>query len=220
MFDRVAERIAHARERGGDVSRADEAHAKARKAVAMGAFAEARRHTDSAIGLAEDARKYSRAEAFLLSVQAEAEAARKAGADLTEAREIVAQAREALRNGVYADVQKFSRLAGVAIREARRFSQEEVPIKIAEREVKKEERRGSDAARARQAVDTASAALQERDFAKSRALAKEALDFVQEASILRRIRESLISLSLDSEDLRTGCPGLVTNDARRRTTHT
>ena len=96
-------------------------------------FAEARRHTDSAIGLAEDARKYSRAEAFLLSVQAEAEAARKAGADLTEAREIVAQAREALRNGVYADVQKFSRLAGVAIREARRFSQEEVPIKIAER---------------------------------------------------------------------------------------
>jgi len=202
LIERAAERIAHAKERGGDVSRAEEAHSKARKAASMAAYGEARRHTEAAVALADDARKYSRAEAFLVTVQAEADAARKAGADLTEAREIVSQAREALRKGVYADVQKFAHLAGVAIREARRFAQAEVPIKIAEREVKKEERRGTEAARARQAVDAAAAALQERDFAKSRALANEALDLVQEASILRRIRESLGSLSLDSEDLR------------------
>jgi len=202
LLERAAERIAHAKERGGDVSRAEEAHSKARKAASTGAFGEARRHTDSAVELAEQSRRYSRAEAFLINVQAEAEAARKAGADLTEAREIVSQAREALRTGVYADVQKFAHLAGVAIREARRFAQAEIPIKIAEREVKKEERRGGEAARARQAMDAATAALQERDFGKSRAVAKEALDLVREAGILRRIRESLGSLSLDSEDLR------------------
>src|SRR2546428_12376071 len=114
----------------------------------------------------------------------------------------MAEAREAWRTGVYADVQKFAHLAGVAIREARRFAQAEIPIKIAEREVKKEERRGGEAARARQAMDAATAALQERDFGKSRAVAKEALDLVREAGILRRIRENLVSLSLDSEDLR------------------
>ncbi|TLZ67550.1 MAG: hypothetical protein E6K16_00390, partial [Methanobacteriota archaeon] len=73
LLERAAERIAHAKERGGDVSRAEEAHANARKAASMGSYGEARRHTDSAVDLAENARRYSRAEAFLVTIQAEAE---------------------------------------------------------------------------------------------------------------------------------------------------
>src|SRR2546428_12976668 len=114
----------------------------------------------------------------------------------------MSQAREALRTGVYADVQKFAHLAGVAIREARRFAQAEIPIKIAEREVKKEERRGGKATRARQAMNAAAIALQDRDFAESRAVAKEALDHVREAGSLPRNPERPTSRSFYSQGLR------------------
>ena len=202
LIDTAAEHVAHAKERGGEVDHAEEALAKARQAASMDAFAEARKHLERAVAWADDARKYSRAETFLVKGQAEMDAARKVGADVTQAREVLAQAREALRKGVYADVQKFAQLAGVATREARRVAQSEFPIKVAEREVRKEERRGGEVAPAAAQIDAARAALQERDFPRSRAIAKEALDLTREAAILRRLSESLASLSLDSEDLR------------------
>jgi len=201
LIDRAAKQVAHAKERGADTSRAEEALANARKAASVGAFGEAHRHGDAAIETASDAQKYSRAEAFLEKGQANAEAARKAGADLTEARDILSQAREALGKGIYADVQKFASLAGVAIREARRFAAAEVPIRFAERELRKEERRGGDVSRSRDAITASTAALQDRDFAKSRSLAKEAVELVKEAAVLRRLQDGLASLSLDSEDL-------------------
>src|SRR3989454_2746910 len=201
LIDRAAKQIAHAKERGGDISRADEALGNARKAAATGPFGEARRIAESAIDTASGAQKYSRAEAFLEKAQAHAEAAGKAGADLTEARDILSQAREALRKGIYADVQKFTSLAGVAIREARRFAASEVPIRFAERELRKEERRGGDVSRSRAAITASTVALQERDFAKSRSLAKEAVELAKEAAVLRRLQDGLASLSLDSEAL-------------------
>lgn len=202
LIETAAERVAHAKERGGDVDRAEEALEKARQAASMGAFAEARKQLDHAVERADDARKFSRAETFLVRAQAEMDVARKLGADVSQPREVLSRAREALRTGVYADVQKYSQLAGVAIREARRVAQSEFPIKVAEREVRKEERRGSDVASARGQLEGARAALRERDFPKARALAKETLDLAKEASTLRRFSENLISLSLDSEDLR------------------
>src|SRR5207249_11635828 len=70
LLERAAQHIAHAKERGGDVARAEEAHSKAKQAASKGAFGEARRHADTAVGHAIGARKYSRAEAVLVNAQA------------------------------------------------------------------------------------------------------------------------------------------------------
>ena len=202
LIDKASSRVVHAKERGGDVERAEEALGKARKASAIGATGEARKHIATAIERADDARKYSRAEAYLLKAQADADAARKIGADLTEARKILGQARHALLKGVYADVQKHVQLAQIAMREAKRFAQAEVPIRNAEREIRKEERRKTDVADAFLRLDAARAALDARDYLRVRALAAEAMELTREAAQLRRLSESLASLSYDSEDLR------------------
>src|SRR2546426_101205 len=55
LIDRAAKQIAHAKERGADISSADEALGSARKAAAAGAVREARRNAESAIDTASGA---------------------------------------------------------------------------------------------------------------------------------------------------------------------
>jgi len=202
LYDRAAHLVAHAKERAGNVERAEDALQKARKAAAGGSFDTAKKHVDAAAAGADHARKHSRAESYVMKAQSEAEAARKAGAELTETRQLLSRARDALRRDVYADVQKYVQLARVGIREAKRLALAEAPIRIADHEVRKEERRKTNVLEPLARLEAARAALKDRDYPRVRVQAQEALDLTKEAAHLRRLGESLVSLSYDSEDLR------------------
>lgn len=201
-IDRAAKKLVHARERGGDVSLAEHELDKARQAAKVGDVAGVHKAVDAATRAAEDARKFARVEAVWLHVNAEVDAARRTGVRPKESKRLLAAARDALKKGVYADVAKFAQLAKVALRDEKRYHVAESALKGATRELRKEERRGSDIREAARILDEASAALAEKDYPRVRSRSKEVLAELKVAAGLRKVEDSLASLSLDAEDLR------------------
>ncbi|HKW43957.1 MAG TPA: hypothetical protein VJP06_07190, partial [Thermoplasmata archaeon] len=195
-------RIRYARERGGNVSDAEQLITSAREALAKREYNKIRPLASQAIERAERQRKYARAEAFLDRAAADVDSARKDGVNITEARKILTEARDALRRGVYADIPLLAQKARTSLREARRFSGAQAALRESEREAAREKRKGAELGRAEAILEQARTALEASEFAQVRGLAKEAHDAVREASLIKSVHEAFASLRLDAEDLK------------------
>jgi len=202
VLQKAEARVSYARERGASVADAEALLADAREALVLREYARIRPLCAKAIEKADAARRYARAEAILEHAVLEVDAARKAGVNVTEARKILTQAREALRRGLYAEVQELALTSRQSLREARRFGLAQNVLRQAERDVARERRKGADTRRADALLAEAKKALQAREYAKVRDLAEEAHDAALEASRLKHVQDALASLTLDAQDLR------------------
>src|SRR6266581_4925988 len=172
--------------------------ADARKALALRDYGKIRSLCAKAIEKAEQQRKYARAEDVLDRAAADVDAARKDGVNITEARKVLTQARDALRRGVFADIPLLEQRARNSLREARRYAAADV----SQREAARERRKGADLGHAEAIFGQASTALASKDYSKVRALARDAHEAVREAALLKSVQDAFASLRLDAEDLR------------------
>ena len=202
LIESAHKKVTYCRERGADDTAAMEELKKAEEALKADDFAEVRARCERAHEQADQARRYARAESFLNVAVVEVSEAGQAGADVTLARRLLSDSREALKNGVYADVQRLSHEIRRAVKAAKRHAAAESHLKRVESELRKEERRKSDVSAAILILDNAKKALAEGEHARVRALAKEASAATKDAAALRRMAESLESLKLDVEDLK------------------
>ncbi|HEY7587778.1 MAG TPA: DUF5915 domain-containing protein [Thermoplasmata archaeon] len=202
VLEKAKRRVSYARERGGAVSDAEALLADAREALALRQYPRIRELTAKAIEKAEAARKFARAEAILENAVAEVNAARETGVNITDSRRHLTQAREALRRGIYADVQSLALQTRQGLREARRRAQAEQVLAEAERELTREKRKGADVARGEMVFGEAEKALEGKDYTKVRSLAKDIHDAVREAALLKHVHDAIASLQLDAQDLR------------------
>lgn len=202
VLDKAQARADHARERGGTVADAEALLADAREALALREYSKIRGLCAKAAEKAEAARKYARAEATLNRVVSEVDNARKAGVNITEARKFLTAARDALRRGVYVEVQNLANKARGGLREARRYALAENALRESEREVARERRKGADLGRADALLEEAEKALAAKEYSKVRVLAKDVHDATREAALLKHVQDSIAALQLDGQDLR------------------
>src|SRR5207244_3721419 len=132
-----------------------------------------------------------------------AEASRRDGVNITEARKLLTQARDALRKGVYADIPLLAQKARNSLREARAHAAAEVALRASDREAAREKRKGADVGRADTILAQGAEALEAKEYAKVRGFAKDAHEAVREAALLKTVREAFASLRLDADDIRT-----------------
>src|SRR5881392_3469347 len=177
--EKAESRVRHALERGGNVGDAAALLADARKALALKEYNKVRSLSAKAIEKADSQRKYARAEKLL------------------------AQAQDALRKGVYADIPLLAQKARNSLREARAHAAAEVALRASDREAAREKRKGADVGRADTILAQGAEALEAKEYAKVRGFAKDAHDAVREASLLKTVRQAFASLRLDAEDIRT-----------------
>jgi len=202
VIEKAADRVQRAKERGALVTAAQSTVDEAREALALREYGRIRHLAAGAIEAADAARRHARAEDLLNRVAGEVNAAREAGVNVTEARKVLTQGREALRKGLYADVQKSTHRGREILREARRHAFAEAALRETEREAVREKRRGADVARADAILEQASLALTARQYPRVRSLAQEAWDTVREAALLKHVQDALGGLRLDADDLR------------------
>ena len=201
VLDNAQARVNYARERGGSVADAEAVLADAREALALRDYGKIRPLTAKAIEKAETARKYARAEGILERAATEVDGARKAGVNITDARKHLTTARDALRKGVFADVQSLAQKARHGLREARQRAGAEGALRDSEREVNREGRKGVDVSRAEASLQEGEKALQGRDYPKVREFAADAHEAVREASLLKHVQDAMTGLRLDLDDL-------------------
>ncbi len=214
LLDGTGKVLEGARQQGADTGRAQAHLARARNAAKVAAVSDVQRFVREAREAAADALKRARAGAILLPLAGELSAAKALGADTSDARKELANAREALNRGIYGDVPQFAGLARAALRGATRHALSERQIRDVEREVRRAERRGADVARALVSLGEARSSHEQREYTKVRSHAREAHGAVREAAQVHRIQESLKSLDFDREDL--GKIGAPTGDFEAR----
>jgi hypothetical protein len=201
ILDRAAVRVRYAKERGAAVEESERLLDDGRKAIALREYGKIRGIASRAIEKAESSRRYAWAESTLTRVALEVDAARGAGVNVADVRKTLTQAREALRRGMYADVQKLAMRGRGQLREAKRHEAVRSVLQDASREASRQGRRGADLDRAKSLLDQARSALDQRDYARVRNLAKDAWEAAREASLLKHVRDSVEGLRLDGEDL-------------------
>src|SRR5205807_265542 len=201
--EKAESRVRYALEGGGNVGDAAALLADARKALALKEYNKVRSLSAKAIEKADSQRKYARAETILERASADVEASRRDGVNITEARKLLTQARDALRKGVYADIPLLAQKARNSLREARAHAAAEVALRASDREAAREKRKGADVGRADTILAQGAEALEAKEYAKVRGFAKDAHDAVREASLLKTVREAFASLQLDAADIRT-----------------
>jgi uncharacterized protein DUF5915 len=194
--------LRYAKERGGQVERAEALLAEAKQALAIREYDQVRSLAARAIEAAETGRRFARAEDIVDRAATEVEVARKEGVNIAEARKFLTQARDALQQGVYADIPLLAAKARHSLREGRVGSLAESALRESQREAARERRKGADVGRSEKILEAAEAALANQDFAAVRGLAKDAHDAVREATLLKTVREAFASLQLDAEDLK------------------
>src|SRR3989442_12827502 len=146
--EKAESRVRDALERGGEVGGAAALLAGARQALALKDFNKVRSLSAKAIEMADSQRKYARAETILDRASADVDASRRDGVNITEARKLLTQARDALRKGVYADIPLLAQKARHSLREARAHAAAEVALRASDRESAREKRKGADVGRA------------------------------------------------------------------------
>ncbi|HKZ99483.1 MAG TPA: DUF5915 domain-containing protein [Thermoplasmata archaeon] len=201
ILDKAARRVRYAKERGAAVQESDALLDQGRKAIALREYGKIRSLAAKAIEKAESARRYAWAESTLGRVALEVDGARKAGVNVAEARKTLTQARDALRRGAYADVQRLSMRGRSQLGEAKRHAAVERVLRDVDREAGRHRRRGADMVHPNALLEEAQAALDQRDYARVRSLATDAMDATREAALLKHVQDSLESLRLDGEDL-------------------
>ena len=201
IVDKAAARVKYAKERGADAAQAESRLAEAREALALREYGKIRILAAKAVESAEAGRRFARAETILNRIATEVGESRESGVNVTESRKILTHARESLRKGLFADVQRDALRARRLLREGRAYARAEAVLREAEREATREARRGADVSAAESILDNARRALEANEYAKVAALAREAYDAVRIAALLKHVQDALASLRLDAEDL-------------------
>jgi len=119
ILDKAQARVHYARERGGSIGDSESLLKNARESLALREYTKIRPLAAKAIEAADQQRKYARAEDTLDRAAGDVDLARRDGVNITEARKILTQARDALRRGVYADIPLLAQRARNSLREAR-----------------------------------------------------------------------------------------------------
>ncbi len=202
VLDKAQARVDYTRERGGTVVDAEALLADAREALALREYSKIRGLCARAAEKAEAARKYARAEATLNRVVTEVDNARKVGVNITESRKLLTSARDALRHGVYVELQNLANKARNGLREARRYASAERTLRESEREATRARRKGADLGRADTLLEEAEKALAAKEYSKVRDLARDIHDAAREAALLKHVQDSIAVLQLDGQDLR------------------
>ncbi|MEE9592439.1 MAG: hypothetical protein V3W28_02535, partial [Thermoplasmata archaeon] len=195
-------RIGYARERGGQTGKAQEFLQKAQDALQQGDFAKANQLAGTASRAADYARKYARAVDLIAGVERKLEAAADRDADVAEGKEYLDNARKALKTGVYADVQKWTRTAREFGEKARKTQIGETAIKKVEKVLEAEAGEGSDLSETHPALEAAWKALAGGKFGEVTKHLRKANTIAKEAARTRKSREALDLLTSEIEDLR------------------
>ncbi len=194
--------IQHAKEQGADVTEAEGELAKAREALRAKAFDAARESAAKAREAAAHSRKAFRYEKFVTSAEHTLELARKSGANLAAARHLITEARNALRDGLFADAQAKSTAAKEAIAEAKRYRTSELLIERGQKAARKEERKGTDVSGAGLILGESLGALEAREYRKVRDLVRDAREAIKDAVVHRVLAARLATLQADIADLK------------------
>ncbi|MBI4415992.1 MAG: hypothetical protein HY557_03305, partial [Euryarchaeota archaeon] len=195
--------IKYAKERGADVTAAQEALAKAREALRAKAFDAARDAAAKAKEAADNARKFSRYAKIVDGADHTIELARKSGADLADARHLLAEARKALKANLFAEAQAKAKATKEAVAEAKRYRAAELLVERAEKATIREERRGTDMASPAGILGEARTALEAREYRRVRDSVRDARDAIRDAIITRRLQGTLGQLTTDIAELKT-----------------
>jgi len=189
------------RERGAVVENAEAALGRAREAAKAGNLSKVISFVRAARTAAAGGVRAARAEAALAPLARDIAAAKSRGADTGKAGTILAEARNALRGGVYGQVPLLVQHARAALREALRDARREEAIRRLDREAKRVERAGGDVSRVTGILAEAREAHAAHDDTRVGQLAQDGFVAVRDAVRIRRARESLASVELDREEL-------------------
>ena len=195
-------RIGYARERGGQTEKAQEFLQKAQDALHQADFAKANQLAGTASQAADYARKYARAVDLIAGVERKLEAAAGRGADVAEGKEYLENARKALKMGVYADVQKWTRTAREFGDRARKTQIGETAIRKVEKALEAEAAEGSDLSETHPALEAAWKALAGGKFGEVKKHLHKASALAKDAARIRKSREALDLLTSEIDDLR------------------
>ncbi|MFQ5985807.1 MAG: DUF5915 domain-containing protein [Thermoplasmata archaeon] len=195
-------RIGYARERGGQTEKAEEFLQKAQEALQKADFTQANELAATASRAADYARKYARAVELIDGVERKLKAAADRRADVAEGEEYLARARKALKTGVYADVQKWTRTAREFGEKARKTQIGEASIRKVEKALEAEAAEGSDLSATIPVLEKAWKALADAKFGDVTKHLRKASALAKEAARARKARESLDLLTSEIDDLR------------------
>src|SRR3990172_4504340 len=196
IVDKAAARVKYAKERGADAAHAESRLAEAREALALREYGKIRILAAKAVESAEEGRRFARAETILNRIATEVGESRESGVNVTESRKILTHARESLRKGLFADVQRDALRARRLLREGRAYARAEAVLREAEREATREGRRGADVSAAESILDNARRALEANEYAKVAALARQGIEAPDFSDALGRLGEAIAKSDL------------------------
>ncbi len=196
-------RISYARERGGDISKALDFLESAEKAIADGNVPLASELIRRATRAAEYARKNARAHQLITNVEKALQTAANRGADVEEGRELLEKARKALKSGVYADVQSWTKAARDFAERARRRKVAEDAIRSVERLLEDEAGQGSDLPGVARHLEEAWKAVEDGKFSVVKKQLSACRKIADEAARHRKALEAVELLRSELEELRS-----------------
>ncbi len=194
-------RLGYARERGGQIEKAQEFLQKAEEALQRADFDKANELAGTASRAADYARKYARAMGLIGSVERKLQEAADRGADVSEGEEHLRQAEKALKTGVYADVQKWTRTAREFGERARKTRIGEDAIRKVEKALEAEAAEGSNLAETIPVLEDAWKALGDGKFGEVKRHVRKANTLGKETARIRKARETLDLLRGEIGDL-------------------
>ncbi|MFQ5919128.1 MAG: hypothetical protein ACE5I4_03660, partial [Thermoplasmata archaeon] len=195
------QRIGYARERGGQIEKAQEFLQKAEEALQEADFDKANELAGTASRAADYARKYARAVDLIAGVERKLQEAADRGANVSEGRDHLQQAEKALKTGVYADVQKWTRTAREFGERARKTQIGEDAIRKVEKTLEAEAAEGSDLAETIPVLEEAWRTLHAGKFGEVKKHLRKANALAQEAARIRKAKETLHLLTSEIQDL-------------------
>ncbi len=199
----ASKRISYAMERGGKIARATDLLESAKKALEEGDVPRTNDMVKKAVTAADYARKTARAGQLISNVEKALKKADDRGANVSEAQELLEKARKALKSGVYADVQKWTRASRDSAERARRERISEEAIQRVEKLLQEEAKEGSDLTAAQPHLEEAWKALGQGKFSVVTKSLQKCRKVAQEAARVRRAKESLELLQGEIQDVRS-----------------
>ncbi|MEE9237488.1 MAG: DUF5915 domain-containing protein [Thermoplasmata archaeon] len=184
-------KINYAMERGGTTARAMELLKSAEAALEESDVPRASGLIKQAMRAADYAKKNARALQLISNVERGLQKTAARGADVAEGKELLKKARKALKSGIYADVQKWTRAARDFSERARRRKVAEDAIQRVEMILEGEAGEASDLSAARPLLEEARKALKEDRFSAITKSLQRCRVVVKEVVRLRKSRESL-----------------------------
>ncbi len=196
-------KINYARERGGNVAKAVETLEAAEEALRVGEVSKGQGLIKRANTAADYARKRAHASKLISGSDRILQEAADRGADVREGQSCLKRAQKALKSGIYADVQMWTKRARESADHARRRKIAEDSIQSVEKLLEEEAGEGSDVSEANVHLESAWKALEEGRFSAVQKSLKKSRGVADDAARIRKAWELLDLLEADLQELRS-----------------